>query len=249
MKISSIQKGLNIIELLKNNLNGLSVSEISKQLGYPVSTVHHILSTFRSNQYVAQDPGTKRYSLGYKFLDISREVLRNIDVRQIAHEYLIDLQRSSGEAVNLMVLNDHKVIYVDKIDKEGGLSIATYIGYTVESYATAGGKVLLTKYSNEEIRKIFSEQTFQPLTDKTISNVDQLIKEIDKVRQDGYGFDDEEFHRGIRCIAAPIRAGGQVVAAVSITGLMFDMDPKRLNRDLIGIVIKTAEEVSAKMHW
>ncbi|MCB2191277.1 MAG: IclR family transcriptional regulator [Deltaproteobacteria bacterium] len=249
MKISSIEKGLLIIELLKDNSKGLSVSEISKQLGFPVSTVHHILSTFRSHQYVTQDPNTKIYSLGYKFLDISRKVLKNIDVRQIAHEDLLDLNIASGEATNLVVLNDYKVVYVDKIDKEGGLSIATHIGYTVEPYATAVGKVLLTKYSNEEIRKIFSGKTFKAYTDKTVSSVDQLIKEVDKARTNGYGFDDEEFHRGIRCISAPVRAGGQVIAAISVTGSIFHMPDNRLNRDLIGMVIKTADKISSKMHW
>ncbi len=91
MKLSSLNKSLQIISLLSENQRGLSLTEISETLGYPMSTVHHILSTFVPDDYVTQDPRTKEYSLGFGFLKISKKILDNIDLRRIAHDYLVEL--------------------------------------------------------------------------------------------------------------------------------------------------------------
>jgi len=76
-----------------------------------------------------------------------------------------------------------------------------------------------------------------------------LFEELEKIRKQGYAIDDEEYYEGVRCVAAPIRAGRKIIAALSITGSIFTMTMERIDRELIGLVMKAAEEISSEMQW
>jgi DNA-binding IclR family transcriptional regulator len=81
----------------------------------------------------------------------------------------------------------------------------------------------------------------------TITDVNRLLEALDKVREQGYAIDDEEYYEGVRCVAAPIRAGGRIVASLSITGSIFRMTMKRIDRELKGLVMRKAHEISSEM--
>jgi DNA-binding IclR family transcriptional regulator len=72
MKLTTVEKSIKIIELLADNSQSLSLSEMTNMVGFSKSTIHHILNTLLPYDYIAKDPETKRYSLGFKFLEISR---------------------------------------------------------------------------------------------------------------------------------------------------------------------------------
>jgi DNA-binding IclR family transcriptional regulator len=248
-KLTSIEKSLLVIDTLKDFSGPVDLSEVSKALGINKSTVHHILRILVKHGYVHQDFDTKKYSLGYKFLEISRTILDRIDVRNIAHDHLVALQEQTGLITNLMILQRDKVIYIDKISPPVAVSLLTYIGFSTEAYATAGGKVLLSGLSKEEILNLYKNIPLIKVGKNTVTDMDLLLKELEKVRIQGYASDDEELTEGIRCLSAPIKAGGKIVAAISVTGSIFTMTHEKMNRDLLGPLMKTAGKISAEMNW
>ena len=248
MKLTSIDKCFQIIDLLNRNQQGLPLSAIGERLDFNKSTTHHILKQIISNGYIRQHPETKEYSLGYKFLQVSSGILENIDVRKIAHPYLRRVQKESQEAAHLTILRGGKVIYVDKVAPPGLIVLSTYIGFAIDAYAHAGGKTLLSDLSPEGIRRLYPEEPLRLHGKNTITTINGLLDDLEKVRQNGYAIDDEEFCEGIRCVAAPIRVGRKAVAGLSISGSIFTMTRERMNRDLIGLVMKTAEKISAEMN-
>ncbi|MBW1930201.1 MAG: IclR family transcriptional regulator [Deltaproteobacteria bacterium] len=249
MKIASLDKSLRIIALLSENPRGLSLSAISEKLRIPNSTAHHILSTFLSHGYISKDPQTRKYSLGFKFVSISKIILENLDVRRIAHDHLVKLHERCRESVFLAVLRDGKIAYIDRINYLSGLSLATNVGFTTEPHATAGGKVLLSGLSRGEIERIYRSRRLRRYGKNTITALHDLFNELKKVRKQGYAIDDEEYYEGVRCVGAPIRAGGKIVAALSITGSVFSMTMDRINEELIGLAVDTAEKISSEMKW
>jgi len=76
-----------------------------------------------------------------------------------------------------------------------------------------------------------------------------LLRELEKIRKQGYAIDDEECYEGVRCVAAPVRAGGKIVAAISITGSIFTMTMERIDNELKGLVMEKAEKASSEMQW
>ncbi len=249
MKLTSLDKSLKLIDTLSKNPQGLSLSELSEILNYPKSTTHHILSTLLPYDYVSQNQETKKYSLGFKFLSIGKVILDSLDVRKIAYKHLRELQEKCQEAVHLAILRNGKVIYIDKIDKQGGLSLATYIGFRTDPHAAAGGKVLLSELSRKEIIDIYRERPLKTYGKNTIKSIQRLFEELEKIKKQGYAIDDEEYYEGIRCIAAPIRAGWKVIAAVSITGSIFTMTLDRIHHELKTMVMETTERISNELQW
>ena len=249
MKLTSIDKCFYIIDLLSRNHQGLALSVIAEKLCFNNSTAHHILKRLVANGYVKQNPETKKYSLGYKFLEISSGILNEIDVRRVANPYLRRLQENCQEAVHLTILRGGKVIYIDKVSPPGLVVLSTYIGFAIDAYAHGGGKTLLSDLSPEEVRSLYPDEPFKTHGKNTITNMADLLAELKRVKENGYAIDNEEFCEGIRCVAAPIRAGKKAVAALSVSGSVFTMTRERINRDLLGLVMKTAEEISAEMNW
>lgn len=249
MKLLSLDKSLRVLELLGKNQKGLSLSELEEKLGFPKSTIHHILSTFLPYDYVAQDPETKKYCLGFKFLSVGKIILDNLDLRKIANPHLRLLHDACGEAVHLAILRNGKAVYIDKIDSPGKLSLATYIGFSTEPHAAAGGKILLSDLPLHSLRGIYKYNSLKAYGKNTITSLDKLLNKLKKIKKQGYAIDDEEYYEGVRCVAAPIRAGGRIVAAVSITGSKLSMTMERINSELRSLVINTAEKISAEMLW
>jgi len=249
MKLSSLDKSLAVIDFLTKNPRGVSLSQISKELNIPNSTLHHILTTFLSHGYVSKDPVTRKYSLGFKFVSISKGILENIDVRAIAHEYLVKLHERCRESVFLAVLRDGKIAYIDRVNYLSGLSLATNVGFTTDPHATAGGKVLLSGLTREEIERIYANRALRRYGKNTITTFHELFKELEKVRAQGYAIDNEEYYEGVRCVGAPVKAGGKIVAALSITGSVFSMTMDRIKDELIGLAVETGDRISRKMKW
>jgi len=249
MRLSSVEKALLVIEHLKDNPRGLSLAELSLGLGYNKSTVHHLLSTMLPHDYVAQDPETRRYSLGFRFLTIGRAIIDNLDVRTVAGRHLRALHEACGEAVHLAILRNGKVVYIDKIDKPGGLSLATYVGFATDPHAAAGGKVLLSELTKAEVDEILGGKPLRPYGKRTIIDPEKLQEELELVRARGWALDDEEYYEGARCVAAPVRAGGRIVAAVSITGSVFSLTMERIEAELVGPLLEATGRISAEMRW
>jgi IclR family KDG regulon transcriptional repressor len=249
MKLTSLDKSLRIIELLSKQKQSLSLLEMSSGLGFPKSTIHHILSTFLLHDYIVQEPDTKKYFLGLKFLSIGKVILESMDIRKIANKYLRLLHEECNEAIHLAILRNGQVVYIDKIDKSVGLSLATYIGFATEPHAAAGGKVLLSDLSQKEIMDIYRNKTMKRYGKNTITNLRKLFRELKSVKKQGFAIDNEEYYEGIRCVAAPVRAGGQIAASISITGSVFTMTMERINQELKELVMKTAEQISSEMRW
>jgi len=244
MKISSVEKCLNILELLGKNPGGMRILDINRQLDLPQSSIHHILSTLLPREYVTQDPETKKYSLGMKVVTLARSVMDNLDLGAVSKKHLRKLHDLTGETVHLAVLRDKKVIYVEKSGASSGLSLVTYIGFSTDPHAASGGKVMLADLSDEEVKAMYPTGRLKKYGAKTIKTVKDLLGELHKIREQGYALDDEEYYEGVRCVAAPVRVAGKVVAALSITGSVFTMTPERIQKELTGLVKQTAQEIS-----
>jgi DNA-binding IclR family transcriptional regulator len=250
MILSSLDKSLQVIEQLIKHPQGLSLAELTQILSYPKSTIHHMLSTFAPHDYVSQDPETRKYRLGFKFLSVSRVILDNMDIRKIAHKHLRDLHQKCSEAVHLYILRNGYLVCLDKIqDPGGGLSLATYVGFRTDPHAAASGKVLLSELSREAVEHIYKDRPLRVYGKNGITTINQLFDELENVRKQGYALDNEEYYEGARCVAAPVKAGGRIQAAISVTGSIFTMTMDRINRELVGFVTATAKAISSDMAW
>ncbi|MBO3444774.1 IclR family transcriptional regulator [Clostridium sp. CCUG 7971] len=224
--VQSVDRALSITEFLAECPNGAGITDISKALGLSKATVHRLISTLKSRDFVTQSKNTEQYYLGYRLLYLSSCVSKNTDIFKVSRPIISSFADKVDATVHLSVLDDTRtnIIYVDKIEPTNSnktFVMSSKVGKKAPCYCTAAGKLLLSNYSDEEIREIMKDVNFEIYTQKTIKNIDEFIEEIHEVREKGYALDKHEYDSGIICISMPIYgSGGKMELAMSVTGLI-----------------------------
>lgn len=245
----SLQKAFSVIELFDNRTEKLSATEIARRLGTAPGVIYPILFTLAKHGYLRRN-GNKKYSLGLKFLERGNLILQQLDLRDKAKPYLRELADTHNVNAHLAVLYDRKVMYLHREEGYPSVIIKEVVGQRVPAYCTALGKVLLASLRTKELDAYLEEEKFEPLTPNTISDPTRLRGELREVQQGGYAIDNEEFHEGNICIAAPVRNYlGKTLAAISIS-FPKEKFPKGQSQDLpIAQVMDTALRISRELGY
>jgi DNA-binding IclR family transcriptional regulator len=218
-KITSLARGLRILDVLAAESEGLGVTEVSRRVGADKSVVHRTLSLLVVNDYVEQDPVSKKYVLGFKVMELAGKRLRSIDLFSTAKPVLKDVVRQTGEVVVLAVMIGDVLAYLDKEEGPHAVHISSGLGQPIPLHSTASGKAILAHMAEDELFRLFREKGLPAITEKTITNFLEFKNHLAEVRAQGYATDDQETYSGIRCVAAPIKNHrGMVVASLSISG-------------------------------
>jgi DNA-binding IclR family transcriptional regulator len=219
-KIKSIDKALDLLEFLSVNEQETGITEISKKLHMGLSTVHRILTTLKSRGYVIQNQQTTKYRLGIKLFELGCAVQSTKRLVEITKPYLKQLSQSTNETANLAILEGKEVIYLDTIESPEILRTEIMAGTRTPAHCTALGKVLLAFISDLEFKSLYkSDEPLSSLTSKSISSLEELKKRLEKVKEQGYAVDREEYKIGVNCIGVPIFGrNGEAITAISITG-------------------------------
>ncbi len=217
--IQSLDRALNIIELLAVHREGMGVTEIGKLLELHKSTVHRILNALLERGYIEKEEKHGYYKLGLKFIEISSLYLNKVELKTEALPYLRRLAEITGQSVHLAILQGMEAIYIEKVEAVNSIRMYSQIGRRVPVYCSAIGKVLLSGKDDEELDKILNQICFNKITEHTLTSKVELLKEIHQTKMKGFAIDNEENEIGIRCIASPIfDYRGKLIASVSTSG-------------------------------
>lgn len=216
-KNESIVKGFGLLTVIARHQSGLTLAETAKAMEMTVPTAHRFLKTLVSVGALERNE-KKRYFLGSALLGSPVHAHRPRDLRPLFHRHAETLSHTLRETVHVACFTDDMVQYIAKAEAPRSLRISTVVGTTLEAYCTGVGKVLLAFMPPHQLDRYVAGGNFHPLTPNTITTQEGLHAELQKVRADGYGIDDEEFELGLRCIAAPIFADNKVIAAISSSG-------------------------------
>jgi IclR family transcriptional regulator, KDG regulon repressor len=245
--VQTLDRALDIIELLTMERNPVGVTEISHKLDLHKSTVHRLLNALAVRGYVQKEDLHSKYSLGLKFVEIGSQRLNHLELKIEAAPSLRRLAENTQQTVHLAILNGNEVVYIEKIEPVSNMRMYSQIGKRVPVYCSALGKTLISEMSDDDVKKLLSGTDFRAFTVHTRSSVDQLIADIDSVCKKGWALDDEEHEEGIRCIAASVRDyTGKIIASVSVTGDRRIISPERDN-EIATLVMNTAAIISKRM--
>ncbi|MGY4797226.1 IclR family transcriptional regulator [Lysinibacillus fusiformis] len=248
MSVQSIDRALQIIDILSGHSEGLNMMAITKTIHLPKSTTHRLLQSLISNGYVEQDEKTGKYSLSTKILQISTKVLKKYDFVKISKPYMEKISNFTGETVHLCVRNHDEAIYIDKVEGRHTIRMYSQIGKRVKLYCTAVGKILLSELPDKEIEDLYRGKLFNPYTENTIKTIDQLLDRIQDSRRRSFAFDNEEHEKGILCVAAPIfNHENKIIAALSLSGPIERMSKGIDQNNFINILLKTCADISKSL--
>jgi DNA-binding IclR family transcriptional regulator len=234
--VQSVDRALTILGILAR-LGEAGVTEIAGELGVHKSTAFRLVATLESHGMVEQNEDRGKYRLGVGVLDVVQEA------RPIVRKLAAD----SGETVNVAVLSDRSVLYLDQVAGQSALQAHNWVGQHIPLHATSNGKVLLSGLSSEEVDKRLPK--LPSYTSETVTTRASLRRDLAVVREQGYAVAVDELEVGLTAIAAPIRnAHSDVIASLSVSGPTFRLAEPRV-KELVPVVVDAADEVSRRLGY
>ncbi len=223
----------------------VSLKQLALETGLHPSTAHRILGAMTASGFVERaDPGT--YQLGIRLLELGNLVKSRINIRDTAMPLMQRLHQQLGESVNLGVRQGDEIVYVERTSSgRSSVRVVHLVGARAPLHVTAVGKLFLIEDGAQKVREYAKRTGLPGFTPTSLTSLQALEKELDRVRRHGVAFDNEEIEQGLRCIAAPIRDdAGDLVAGLSVSA-----PADRHNPDWATIVRNTADEISAAIGY
>src|SRR5882762_182277 len=224
----AVERALAMLESVAEESEGLSNADISRKLKIPKSSASYILRTLEKKGYLNREPGTGKYRVGLKVLSLSRGALSGLDVREVALPIMRRLMEQTSLTCHLAILDGPDAVYIEKVEPQGFIKMDTWVGRRMHVHATSVGKALVAHISGERLEKILRDQGMEKRTPKTITTVPRLLKELEKVRQQGYAVDDEENNVGARVF----NQHGSIEASLGLSGTINQVNAQTMPRIL-----------------
>jgi IclR family acetate operon transcriptional repressor len=245
----AVERALAMLEAVAQEPEGLSNAEISRKLQIPKSSASYILRTLEAKGYLNRDPETSKYRVGLKILSLSRGALSGIDVREVALPIMRHLMEKTSLTCHLAILDGPDAVYIEKVEPQGFIRMDTWVGRRMRVHATSVGKALVAYIPEERLQKIISERGMEKRTSKTITTLPRLLKELEKVRAQGYAVDDEENNLGARCVGAPIfNQQGAIEASLGVSGTINQVNAHTIPR-IVEALKDAARHISMQLGY
>ncbi|GKX29411.1 IclR family transcriptional regulator [Vallitalea longa] len=245
-KSRAATRTINILELVASKSKGITLSEIATQLDIPVTSVNDILKALLDQEMIEIiDERSKVYGIGIKAFYIGNAFIQNTTLIDKAKSVVEDLGNILNKTVFLGKEVHHKITYIYKYEPKNLLIATCPIGSRTSLHCTALGKCILAH--NDELLESISKTPLLRKTKYTITDYNELYKEIQNVKIKGYAVDDREQNEYLLCIGAPIfDSNNSVIAALSISGLYNDNTNVQQEAE---ILMEKAAIISTKMGY
>ncbi|WP_308465520.1 IclR family transcriptional regulator [Rathayibacter soli] len=222
----SVDRAVTVLEIIARH-GEASVSEVAVELGVHRSTVSRLLAVLRLRGVVDIAGARGRYRLGPTVLRLASSIHSRLEVTVQGAEICDRLAADLGETVNIAILQDDFAVNVYQADGKGAVTVNNWIGRSTPLHATSSGKILLA-WQPEAFKSDLLSGPLASFTQDTITDPDVLVNELANAVADGFATSHSELEVGLDAIAAPIRGvGGVVVAALSVSGPSYRMQPQQ----------------------
>lgn len=234
-----LQSALEIMEYISKQPKGVSFKEICTITDLPKSSTHNLVQTMCNLDFLQKKENYNEYRIGLKCFEVGNAYLSTNPFYSIAKEIVENVSVRCNQTSHFGILNGHDTIYLYKFDSNQPLRIASHTGKRIPAHATAIGKALLSGLSREQLLELYKDYPLQPMTEHTITSLEQLIIQIEEVRRTKTAYESEESSPYVRCIAVPIQNRiGNVIAAISVS---FPIYQTELNADTFCTILFDAK--------
>lgn len=214
---STTARAFTLLECVVASTEPLALPDLVEATGFPKSTVHRLLLLLESEHLLAREPDGKRYSAGPRLATLSLAALKNPAHRAERHAVLQGLVDEVGETCNFTMLDGNEVVYLDRVEAHWPLRLMLAPGSHVPLHCTASGKLFLALMPPARRRRLLAAASLKRLTRNTITDKHRLLRELERIRFEKVGTDDEEFLLGLTAVAVPVVDSKQrILATVAV---------------------------------
>lgn len=207
---------IHILEALRNQPEGMTLTEISKNCEMPKGSISPIIHTLASCKFLRYDELSGKYSIGIRCYEIGNEYISQLNVSDEIREITKDIVGKCNETSHFAILDGRDVVYLIKQDSSEAIRMVSSIGKRIPAYSTAIGKALLSGYTDEAVRTLYADG-LEKITENTVVDINVLCDQLEEIRHTKIAYESEESSMNITCIAVPVEKNGEVVAALSVS--------------------------------
>ena len=212
--IASLAKGLQVIECFGADSPRLTISEVAQRTGFDRASARRCLLTLHQQGYTDYDG--KFFTATPRILRLGMGALAALPLPQLVQPWLDQLSEQIGESTSVSILDETEIVYLARAAQRKVMSIGLMPGSRLPAHCTSMGRVLLAALPEQEARTLIERSDLSPRTPYSLTAPEDILAELERIRQDGYAVIDQEVELGLRSLAVPLKnVRGQVVAALN----------------------------------
>ncbi len=212
-----VERTLQVLDALSGQSDSVSGVQLGQQLGLPASTLHRLLAVLVKHGFAVQEADSRRYRLGPAVLSLSQAYLRRNPLTSVALPHLAQLRSRVQETVFLTALVGDDAMCIATAESPRPLQFFMHPGRRMPYHAAAAARAILAYRSDEEALRLLCGEVLERFTPSTPTTVEQVLSELQAVRQEGVAVCAEEMEIGVTAISAPVRdAAGVSIASVTV---------------------------------
>jgi DNA-binding IclR family transcriptional regulator len=227
----------------------LGVTDVARRLGVGTSTAFRLLTTLHEERLLERADALGRYRLGLVVYELGATVFPQTGLHEAAVPVLANLRHSTGETVQLAVLDQLEVVFIERLESPQTLRFVAGVGHRMPAHATSTGKVLLAHLPPEVLAARLQDWVPVRFTRHTISSKAALLADLQRVAARGWAQNVEESTLGAVSLAAPIRDGGRAVVAALSVVLPVTRADRSAVRSCTAAVLAAGETISRRLGW
>lgn len=247
---NSALRTVEILECLANSKKPMRISELSRVLSIPKSSIFDIVHILLEKGFLEKDnEELKTFKLGLRIFQIGSAYINKIDLYKIAHPMLERLKNETNETVYLAVEDKGHIVYLDKVESDSPIRSICSIGSSNVMHLTGLGKAILAGYPEEKVKEITGGGELEVRTPRSIGDYKSLLIHLETIRDIGYAIDNGEDTEMVYCMAAPVYDRmDKVIAAISVSLLASKLTEEK-RQQISELVVKTALGISNRLGY
>lgn len=247
--VQSLARGLAVIRAFDTDHPKMTLTEVAARTDLTRATARRFLYTLVELGYVRTDG--KIFALTAKVLQLGYAYLSGLSLPQLAQPHLEELSLQLGESTSAAVLEGADIAYIARVAARRIMTVGITVGTRFPAYATSMGRVLLAALPAAELEEYLAGAEIRPLTPGAIGTRKELLEELAAVRAQGWCLLDQELEVGLMSVAAPVRDGARVVAAINVSlqaqSVASRPDPEAYLDSVRSAAVATAALISADL--
>ncbi|MCF7847989.1 MAG: IclR family transcriptional regulator [Kiritimatiellales bacterium] len=218
-QVPNLERGLLILERLREHEEGIRLSGLASSMGFPANSVMRIMNAMEYHGYVSRDPQTKKYMLSRKLFSLAYGSAGDKSLMENSLDVMRQLRDELNETIVLSIVSGSEGLVLDQVQARHPFRFVCDPGTRQPLHASAPCKTILALMPEARLVELLKGMPFTHFTRTTITSRKAYREELDGVRKKGYAVDRAEALEGVHCVAAPILDyRGDARAAITVTG-------------------------------
>ncbi|HTR86640.1 MAG TPA: IclR family transcriptional regulator [Reyranella sp.] len=242
--VPALVQGLGILSLFGGEARSLTAPEIARRLSLPRTKVFRLLQTLQSLDYLRSSEDKRQFTLGPALLRGGFAYLASLDLVEMAQPILQRLRDETGLSAHMVIRDGREIVYVARFPGRSTLAGGVNIGTRFPVHATIMGRMTIVDLDDKQLGQLFRGYTMERFTRQTPTSVKALKALLEQDRKRGYAVSQAFFEDGVSAIAAPVRDGDSIVAAINVTAVNAHIDEQTMHGELKDAVLDAASEIA-----